>query len=712
MNIIRIVAAVVDTRQLTLYKEDGETVTIPQGDPRLRRILEVATPQLESNRQEDGSSWADVNITEVAENSYADFQEQAKGIRFFRVAKAKLKQLLKLEAEPSTEHVHSHTVGKVPAPLTPQQQVQAMADEVDKMIGTPPSPSVTAAPAAPVSVTPAPVAEEDPIPVLNEVVVPTPEVVAGAAQLQAEAEEGETGLDGEQDRRGLDLSDDGKDDQAETFEPVVDQVPEVKVTQTMSVVDEIIAHAVPVTSSQFHEEGIVKQRPIDQGYTVTKAHPDESAKDTIIAVVDGKVIPGMELVKSQFARAAKSGSTQGAERFLQRLATVIETRSHSVEDLLKFMERADLPIADDGSIIIYKVLRRSGDKYKDCHSGKVQQWVGAYVCMDPSLVDHKRNNECSNGLHVARRGYISQFSGDVCVLAKLAPEDVITVPTYDANKMRVCGYHILHELSQTQYDLLKRNRPITEDPEGKTVLARAMCGDHIRKTHEVRITGSMGSGVTVKDIPKDEEPAPILTPDAPKEVEAIADAHEEGDTPVAPAEVATIQQATMTRKEQALALYEAWDGAAVVDKPKHLEALLAFKKAAKVGWDRLGIPDPTETKEPKVVQKPSQPAPKEGEPIAYGKRAMDDRKAQKEPAKQPAKEPVKVAPPPAKKALPAASEGSPRERIAKLKELGLDSKEVAQKIYDIKKASKKSWEILGLTEEESMKVLRVIGKVT
>jgi hypothetical protein len=621
MNTIRIVAAVVDTRQLTIYKEDGSTMLIPQGDPRLRRILEVATPQLQSQ------GWADVEISEVAENSYADFQEQSKGIRFFRVAKERLKKLLKLEDTPNNGHVESQVVGSVPKP---------------------PSPAATVQPATPVGVATAPVATEDDdtVPVLTDVLVQ------------------------------------GTDDQEETFEPV-EQVPETKVEQTMSAIDEIIAHATPVTSNTFNETGIVKQRTMAEGYSQTKAHPDESAEDTIIAVVDDKIIPGMELIKSQFGHAAKMGSTQGVENFFKRLSTVIEHRSHSVEDLLKFMERADLPIADDGSIIIYKVLSRSRGKYVDCHTHKVEQWVGAYVCMDPSLVDRNRNNECSNGLHVARRGYISGFSGNVCVLAKLAPEDVITVPTYDANKMRVCGYHILKELPDGLYSLLKSNRAITQTDDGKRILADAISGNHVRKTHEVRITGSRGAGVIVKDIPKDEEPAPILTPEAPAEVEAIPDDHSTADKPVVPAEVEQVAQATLTRKEQAQKLYDLWQQASTeAEKSTALDALVLFKKAAKVGWDRLGIPDPTAT---------GAIAP-QGTPAKIKLTTA---------AKQTA---------PVKQALPAASEGSPRERIAKLMEIGLDSAGVAQKVYDIKKASKKSWEVLGLTGEQSAKVLKAIGK--
>jgi hypothetical protein len=596
MKTIRVVAAVVDTRKLTLYKEDGTTIEISQGDPRLRKIIEVAAPHLEAH------GYADVDITPEFDNSYAEFEQKSSVVRFFRVAKAKLKELLDLVE--SVEPVDPVEIGNVPV--------------------------ATAAPATPVSVATAPV----------------------------------------------------QDDQAETFAPVV-QVPEVKATQTMSAVDEIIAHAIPVASENFNETGLVKQRPMAIEGTTSKDHPDDSATDTIIAVVNDKVIPNVELIKSQFARAANMGSTQGVDNFLKRLASVIEKRQHSVEDLLKFMERADLPIADDGSIIIYKVLRRSGDQYVDCHSKKVQQWIGAYVCMDPSLVDHNRRNECSNGLHVARRGYISQFSGDVCVLAKLAPEDVITVPSYDANKMRVCGYHILEELPAKLYALLNQNRPITEDADGKTMLAAAMCGKHTRKTHEVRITASYGGGVQVKDIPEDVSPPPILTPDAPTEVEALSEVREEVDAPIEPSQLAEVQKASLTRAEKAQQLYDAWSSASDVEKPVRLAELLAFKKSAKVGWDRLGISDPTTKLETKAETIKSPVVKKKAEVIKA---------------------------PPKKIALPDASEGSPKERIKQLLEIGLGSAGVAQKVYDIKKASKKGWDALGVNDDTSHRILKIIGK--
>lgn len=562
-KVIRIVAAVVDTKELILYKQDGSTLSVPQGDARLRKILEEATPQL----VEQG--WADIIYeTPIIENDFLKFEQASNGVvKLFRVAKSKLAALFALG-----------------------------------------------------------IAEEEPV----DVVEPTK--VGNVATLE---------------RLG-------------------------QLTKTQQVVNEIIANAVPVSSEAYNEDKVAQQSNVVEECGITpNAHPANHHEDTVIAVIDGAVIPGMELIKTQFARAAKLGSTIGVESFLKRIAKVINQRSHSVEDLLKFMERGDLPIAEDGSILIYKVLRRASgqsDRYVDCHSRKVTQWVGAYVCMDERLVDHNRNNECSNGLHVARRGYIRQFSGDVCVLAKLAPEDVIAVPTYDANKMRVCGYHIIKELTQAQYALLNQNRPLTDDPDGKTLLAEALAGAHIGRTHEVRVTQQMGGGIQVKTL----ETVEHKVEKAIEEAEALSNPVKPEDMPKDEAiDVLALsrQVGQMSRAQRAKQMYDAYqageDGA--------LEALKAFKKASKVSWDKLGIPDPDTAPAPAVVVPTTQVKAKAVELQAN---------------------------------TIEMSEGSARERIAKLVQLEL-TPAVAKSILNVKKQAKKSWTVLGVDDDQAILIVQL-----
>ena len=568
-NTTRIIAAVVDTENLTLYKESGETVVIPQGDARIRPILDIATPLLVKQ------GFADVSLAEINPPSdYAKFEEASSGaIKLFRIAKNKLKSLFGKKEDASVEPVESMSVGIVPC----------------------------------------------------------------------------TSM--------------------------------VSVTQA---VDEILAHAISAASPEFHDRGIAQQgNVVEQGGITIRAPSTDDAPDTIIAVVEGKVIPGVEKIKTQFSRAAKQESTKGMENFLRRMASVVDTRKHSVEDLLKFMERGDLPVADDGSILIYKVLRKSDKEYVDCHTSKVKQWVGGYVCMDPSLVDHNRNNECSNGLHVARRGYIREFSGNVCVLAKVAPEDVIAVPSYDANKMRVCGYHIIAELTSFQYQLVRQNKPITDDPDGKILLANAIAGNHTSKTHEIRITEQNGGGVMVTQIDeakKVEAPVVEITP-----VEALTNpAKEAKEVPVNPKDVVkTVEH--LSRKEQAAKLYADYQA----KKEGSLEALMAFKKAAKVSWEKLGLPDLAELAKGVPVEVMVKPA-KEVKQAEFNKIAAEVTRS------------IRVV------NDVVLGEGSYKERIQKLLAIGLTSVGVAKAVLELKKKSKKGWSALGVSDTQAEQINNLV----
>lgn len=513
-KIVRITCAIVDKTHLTMYKEDGDTIIINQGDVRMKRIVDSIGPQLLA------SGYADVDLSgpEVP-NSYKDFEEKSSGVvSFFRIAKEKLKSFFR----------------------------------ADDLV-------------------------------------------------------------------------------AEIVEPVqLGQVPNAAQSKALADFQEVMQHATPVTAKDFDEDDVAKQGVVSDEKGISSCFEEadvSTSKDTIIAVVGNKIVPGVEKIKSQLAHAAKNNSTAAVEAFMKRLADM--ERTHSVEDLLKFMERGDLPIADDGSIIIYKILKTKGDDsstFYDCHSGNVPQKVGSYVCMDESLVDPVRNNECSNGLHVARRGYLRSFSGNIMVLAKVAPEDVITVPSYDANKMRVCGYHIIMQLPMKLANLLRSNRPMTSEPEGQTLLAAAIAGKHIGRMEEVRIRGQMGRDVLVTPL-EGAEPAPSVA------LENLLD----------------------------------------TTKVKAAVALEADKGIKEVAPDI----DPVE--------------------VAKQVKAVSEKVVKVAPQKPKAKLQEKLV------------EGSPRERIQQYLSIGVTTREQALQIVSIKRAAKKSWDILGVNEKLVAKITKLAG---
>lgn len=329
---------------------------------------------------------------------------------------------------------------------------------------------------------------------------------------------------------------------------------------------------------------------------------DDETKDddTIIAVVEDEkgeqvIIPGMENLKDHMALALKLGSTTGVQNFLTRISKVIGKRGHSIDDLLRFMSRNDMPIADDGCLVAFKTLNRRGnhrDVYQDIHSGNVIQRVGSKVFMAESMVDPNRRNECSNGLHVARRAYVGGFRGShgVMCLIKVAPEDVIAVPSYDANKMRVCGYHIVADVPSEDHGKVYSNQPIPKDSPTAKVLGAVIKGHHIGIIEHVEIGGARGGNLRVTKVGSEADNNRQLKEarDESRKAEPVAslDDKKDGanasgvDTKAVAAKVAETKAAAAPSKSaQARVLFDA----------KKFPELIAFKKAAKKGWSALGF---------------------------------------------------------------------------------------------------------------------------
>jgi hypothetical protein len=409
---IKIVACVVDVHNLTMYKADGDTIVIPQGDPRLKDLVANMVPAIE------GNGYYMLTAEDLSyRNHFADAEQKTNGfVRFFKMAKAKAKELLDKFVEP---------IGFLE-------------------VGTKKEPELTMA----VSNSPGVIAE-----------VPEPIAVAEIPFVEPE--------------------------------PIFPKEEERPLTKSAAAVAEIMANAKPAVSPSF---------------SVPDAQGEEET--TVIAVLaDNTIIPGCEALAQQAAAQYEgSGNGTGIENFLRRAGSM--ARGHSVEDLLKFIQKGELPLADDGSVLVYKLLRRTKDEgvFVDCHSGNVKQRVGSFVHMDEKMVDPNRGQDCSNGLHVARRDYLKNFSGDVCVLAKLAPEDVIAVPRFDARKLRAKGYHIIAELSDKDRRLVCADQPMSD----QVLLGNAIAGNHVGILEMVQITQSKGGGLIITPVDGAVEGSPAL----------------------------------------------------------------------------------------------------------------------------------------------------------------------------------------------------------
>lgn len=518
-KLVTIVGISVDAQNAVLYLEDGSTVTIAQGDPRLPIIVETAKKYIPV----DGSAVVDIAEPVKVRNEFKETEEGTGGlIKFFRVAKSFVKKFIDTESPEKVDEAVAH-ISPLELGIKPGQTILDV-DEADDTTY-----ALEAQPAAVEAVVEAPVAEE---------VKPT------------------------------ELSNDQKIELA---------------TARMR---ELAGKGSTVDDPDFHKP-------------ITDEDPD-----TIVAVntKTGSVIPHAHKLSSQMKAASKLKDFRGFVNFLNRLEPVLKDRGHSAEDLMKFIEFGDLPIADDGCIVIYKRLKKYNNTFVDVHSGNIKQNVGSYVFMKPGLVDPNRRQDCSNGLHVASLGYLSSFSGNVTVMAKVRPEDVFAVPEYSHTKMRVCGYHILAVLPESLRNHVNSGGSISSIPEGKELLNKVLRGAHVGITELVEVGGHKGSNVTYTKVENAETAkAEEVKVDLVKETLEQSDLSEAAPTEkAAPVLAADLKEPTPVvapeiKKTKIDLLWEQFEAAYLAeDLPtaqKFAEELLSAKQKAKKGWAKLGISD-------------------------------------------------------------------------------------------------------------------------
>lgn len=655
---LRIVSAVADKKQAVLYLEDGNTIILKQGDHRLGDLLDVVIPI--TTRGEI----AVVNLTDFS--VYAAFEQKSGGMtKFFKLAKDKVKGWF--GGQKDTHKLHMPEEGKA-----------ALLKAVD----------------------------------------------------------GETITEAEVLEHGKPID-------------ATDEVGEDEV-----VVAVVTTPAVPATEK-------------------APAIPEKKA-----------VIPGVNSIKTHIDHAVKTNSV-GVQAFLARCAQFIDKRQHSVDDLMRFLERGDLPFADDGSIIAYKMLRRksgSDSVFVDCHSGRIEQRVGSYVCVNESLVDLNRRNECSNGLHIARRGYLGSFRGDVCVLCKIDPEDVMVVPHNDPNKVRVKGYHILGVMSPEAMAELKKNKPMTGDEAALTMVYNAIKGNHVDRIERVQVNGQMGTNVVTTALKHDkhkgregyqhsgsdlakaaamDDEVNVVGAVDPREInkrvteehqklsgnagevlltdESDDDIHgtepeDDDDNEVEGSELDQSEEHLALTDEDKQAVSEMHDD--IVDrlaaKPETPEpaksaspiddllldfntapegnakvdaacALIAFKKAKKKGWDKLGVDDKTVDAIMAAAQSEATPipTPAPAETASKPKAGTKEKKAKAPaPAKEPAKKKAAATPP-----APATPTSSKTPTKAEEARALYDAGDM-NALRDFKKRVKKGWEVLGFNSSEIEKILK------
>lgn len=581
IELISIIALAVDSRNLTLWKPDGSTLVYPQSDPRVARIVsEAQTKGLGIILDQ-----VEVNIApEVSlRTEYLEAEKNTNGfVRFFKVAKAKLKEFFQDGTGiPPTRIVSDIKLGSPTKTLVSKAMDTFLAVQANE-------PEVT---------------------------------VTNGCYDKRDNLMWVTGWDKDHNHPALvrfinDVLGWGYDHTNRTLAqewPIAiravsdDEMGEfakqAKHIKGVHIVFTSRKHTPPpyievAKTTNQDKLAAASEKLAALGAISTddaNFHTDVKEDEVVVAVTDNGVIPGVENLQRHLRQSAKLKDYKGFTKFLERLAPVIKDRLHSVEDLMKFMETAELPIADDGSILFLKRLqykeKEDGKRvFVDCHSGNIRQWVGCKVQVREDLVDPDRRQDCSNGLHVASMSYIRSFSGNVTILGKVAPEDVFAVPQYSTNKMRVSAYHIIAELPEEERNNVNSGIYLSKTEVGKKLLNDAIVGNHSSPTTLIMVGGHYGTNLKYTNLTSGsvEQFRTVASKEALNMEESLNEAV--ATEPVKATDLKPINKKAPTVKEQIQELVKEFLNATTPeDKLAAADLLVEMRGKARKPWAALGV---------------------------------------------------------------------------------------------------------------------------
>ena len=677
IELISIIALAVDSRNLTLWKPDGSTVVYPQSDPRVARIVSEAQTKGLGTIQDQ----IEVNIAPEVElrTEYLEAEKNTNGfVRFFKVAKAKLKEFF----EDGTGVSPARTVS-------------------DIKLGNPTKTLVSKA-----------------MDTFLAIQANEPEVtVADGCYDKRDNLMWVTGWDKDHNHPALvrfinDVLGWGyahtdrilrqewpigiravSDDEMGEFAKQAQNIKGVHVvfTNRGSGVTPLPYVEVVKTTNQGKLAAASEKLAALGAISTDDAnfHTNVKEDEVVVAVTNSGVIPGVENLQRHLRQSAKLKDYKGFTKFLERLAPVIKDRLHSVEDLMKFMETAELPIADDGSILFLKRLKFRGEEngkrvFVDCHSGNIRQWVGCKVQVREDLVDPDRRQDCSNGLHVASMSYIRHFGGDVTILGKVAPEDVFAVPEYNTNKMRVAAYHIIAELPEEERCNVNSGIYLSKTEVGKKLLNDAIVGNHSSPTTLVMVGGHRGTNLKYTNLSSGsvEQFRTVANKEALNMEESLNEAV--ATEPVKATDLKPIINKAPTVKEQIQELIKEFLSATTLeDKLAAADLLVELRGKARKPWAALGVGSDVVSKIADV-RSTRIPAPK----------AVPVKKA-------------KVT-----KAAPKPINGTHADNLRSiLNDTSYSDYQKGHALQDYKRHAKKSFTAMGLTEEEAKLATKLVKAV-
>lgn len=167
------------------------------------------------------------------------------------------------------------------------------------------------------------------------------------------------------------------------------------------------------------------------------------------AVLYNGVVINTYLTQRMLAILAAGLNIEPWVKFMEKLYQ--NPSKTAVDELFLWLDKAGMPITDDGNFLAYKKVREDYRSYHTGVTGEVWNTPGSTVEMPRFEVDDNRNKTCSAGLHFCSWHYLPSYHGNSgkVVLVSINPADVVSIPSdYDNSKGRTAKYVVVGEIPE------------------------------------------------------------------------------------------------------------------------------------------------------------------------------------------------------------------------------------------------------------------------
>ena len=164
-------------------------------------------------------------------------------------------------------------------------------------------------------------------------------------------------------------------------------------------------------------------------------------KDTI--KIDGVTVlntatPIMEFIKVLQKKGVIDSEISRIKPFLENMFE--NPFIDAVQEIYDYCKAMDFEITDDGCFLAYKNVRSDLGSIFD--NGQTKHKIGEYT--EVKMYDTERTNTCSKGLHFCSKSYLQHYVGEVTIIVKINPKDVVSIPVdYNFAKGRCRKYLVV-----------------------------------------------------------------------------------------------------------------------------------------------------------------------------------------------------------------------------------------------------------------------------